>query len=89
MSVCALQPTLQQLGIQLSKHKVAALTREEKDASAQLLYRIKSALATMGSCIAHGQGLNTNKLASTFGMKTELTSGLIKAQQFRYKSPLH
>ena len=78
-----MQPTLQKLGIQLSKHKVAALTREEKDVSAQLLYRIKSALTTLNSSIAHGQGLNTNKLAATFGMKTELSKGLIEAQQFR------
>lgn len=78
-----LQPTLQKLGIQLSKHRVAAITQEEKDVSAQLLYRIKSALATINSSIAHGQGLNTNKLAATFGMKTELSKGLIEAQQFR------
>ena len=79
-----LQPTLQKLGIQLSKHKVAALTREEKDVSAQLLYRIKSALATMNASIAHSQGMNSSKLAATFGMQTELSKGLIEAQQFRY-----
>ena len=79
-----LQPTLQKLGIQLSKHKVAALTREEKDVSVQLLYRIKSALATMNASIAHAQGMNTSKLAATFGMKTELSKGLVEAQQFRY-----
>ena len=78
-----LQPTLQKLGIQLSKHRVAAITREEKDVSAQLLYRIKSALATVNSSIAHGHGLNTSKLAATFGVKTELSKGLIEAQQFR------
>ena len=82
-SMRVLQPTLQKLGIQLSKHKVAAITREEKDVSAQLLYRIKSALATVNSSIAHGQGLNTSKLAATFGVKTELSKGLIEAQQFR------
>lgn len=79
-----LQPTLQKLGIQLSKHKVAALTREEKDVSAQLLYRIKSALATMNASLAHTHGINSSKLAATFGMKTELSKGLIEAQQFRY-----
>lgn len=79
-----LQPTLQKLGIQLSKHKVAALTREEKDVSVQLLYRIKSALATVNASIAHAQGMNTSKLAATFGMKTELSKGLVEAQQFRY-----
>ncbi|KAL0048541.1 hypothetical protein WJX82_005372 [Trebouxia sp. C0006] len=78
-----LQPTLQKLGIQLSKHKVAALTREERDAAAQLLYRIKSALATVKSSIVHGQGLSSNKLAATFGVKTELSKGLLEAQQFR------
>ncbi|KAL3153577.1 hypothetical protein ABBQ38_011567 [Trebouxia sp. C0009 RCD-2024] len=78
-----LQPTLQKLGIQLSKHKVAALTREEKDVSAQLLYRIKSALGTMSASIAHGQGINASKLAATFGMQTKLSKGLIEAQQFR------
>ncbi len=80
----ALQPTLQKLGIQLSKHKVAALTREERDAAAQLLYRIKSALATMNSSIVHGQGLSSNKLAATFGVKLELSKGLLEAQQFRW-----
>lgn len=79
-----LQPTLRNLGIQLSKHKVAALTRGEKDVSVQLLYRIKSALATMNDSIAHTQGINSSKLAATFGMKTELSKGLIEAQQFKY-----
>ena len=88
-----MQPTLQKLGIQLSKHKVAALTREEKDVSAQLLYRIKSAMATSSSSIAHGQGINASKLAATFGVKTELSKGLIEAQHYRYipcsQQPVH
>ena len=75
-----MQPTLQKLGIQLSKHKVAALTREEKDASPQLLYRIKSALDTLNTSIAHGQGLNASKLASTFGVQTDISKGQAASQ---------
>ena len=38
----------------------------------------------MNASIAHGQGINTSKLAATFGMKMELSKGLVEAQQFRY-----
>lgn len=78
-----MQPTLQKLGIQLSKHKVAVLSRGENDAGAQLLYRIKNALANATESMGHSQGLNKSKLVATFGMDSQLSKGLLDAQQYR------
>lgn len=40
----------------------------------------------MDASIAHGQGIKTSKLAATFGMKMEVSKGLVEAQQFRYSA---
>lgn len=78
-----MQPTLQKLGIRLSQHKVAVLSRGETDAAAQLLYQIKNALVTATESMGHSQGLNKSKLVATFGMDSQLSKGLLDAQQYR------
>lgn len=81
--VAHMQPTLQKLGIRLSKHKVAVLSRGESDAAAQLLYQIKNALAVATESIGQTSGLNKSKLVATFGMDSQLSTGLLDAQQYR------
>ena len=62
---------------------MSVLSRGENDAGAQLLYRMKNALETATGSMGHNPGLNKSKLAATFGMDSQLSKGLLDAQQYR------
>ncbi|KAK9824418.1 hypothetical protein WJX72_010134 [[Myrmecia] bisecta] len=79
-----LQPTFAKLGIPFTSRTANALLREERGVAAQLLYRVKTAVEAAAADVGAKKGApRSTRLASTFGVSTTPSRGMVESQTFK------